>query len=195
MSAKSRTEMMEATRLKLLATGRRQFGSIGYANTAMDALTGKVGLTRGALYHHFGDKKGLFWAVYQQLDSELNARLSAVSARAEFNWQALEMCCNAFLEFALEEEIVRIYLSDAAGILDAEQLARSELACLHQFAKMLNVLMAEDIIGVSSPEVSARLLHGGLCETALWIAQSQDKQKALKEGQRTLSVWLTSLRI
>lgn len=75
MARKARTEMIEETRQKLVAAARRQFGSVGYAETVMDDLTAQAGLTRGALYHHFGDKKGLFLAVVQAIDSEMDARI------------------------------------------------------------------------------------------------------------------------
>ncbi len=39
----------------------------------MDEIAASVNLTRGALYHHFGDKQGLFTAVVEQIDS-LNER-------------------------------------------------------------------------------------------------------------------------
>lgn len=54
---------MAETRKKLIQVARRAFGEYGYADTSMDKLTAEAGLTRGALYHHFGDKKGLFAAV------------------------------------------------------------------------------------------------------------------------------------
>lgn len=69
--------MIEETRAKLLDAARQAFGSVGYAQTSMDELTASVGLTRGALYHHFGDKKGLLQAVVQQIDAELDAQPSA----------------------------------------------------------------------------------------------------------------------
>lgn len=61
MSHKPRAEMIEETRTKLIRAARQQFGKAGYAATVMDDLTAQAGLTRGALYHHFGDKKGCFW--------------------------------------------------------------------------------------------------------------------------------------
>ena len=63
MAPKARAQMIEETRNKLLEAGRQAFGSVGYAQTSMDELTASAGLTRGALYHHFGDKKGLLQAV------------------------------------------------------------------------------------------------------------------------------------
>ena len=56
---------------KLIEVARRAFAEYGYADTSMDKLTAEAGLTRGALYHHFGDKKGLFAAVVDQIDSEM----------------------------------------------------------------------------------------------------------------------------
>ena len=55
--------MIAETRAKLVAAARQAFGSIGYAAASMDDFTAEAGLTRGALYHHFGDKKGLLQAV------------------------------------------------------------------------------------------------------------------------------------
>lgn len=62
---------MAETRKKLIEVARRSFTTYGYAETSMDKLTAEAGLTRGALYHHFGDKKGLFAAVVDQIDSEM----------------------------------------------------------------------------------------------------------------------------
>ena len=68
---KPRSEMIAETRAKLLAAGRKAFGSIGYAEASMDDFTAEAGLTRGALYHHFGDKKGLLLAVVAEIDAEM----------------------------------------------------------------------------------------------------------------------------
>ena len=59
MAGRKRAEMMEETRRKLLQAARQAFAEKGYAASSMDELTADVGLTRGALYHNFGDKTGL----------------------------------------------------------------------------------------------------------------------------------------
>lgn len=84
MVRRTRAEM-EETRATLLATARRVFSEHGYAATSMDDLTAQAGLTRGALYHHFGDKKGLLAAVVAQLDAETDVRLQAIDR--------LRRCC------------------------------------------------------------------------------------------------------
>ena len=61
-----------ATRAALIAAGRERFGLVGYHGTGTHDLVALASVTRGALYHHFGDKKDLFEAVFLQLDEELN---------------------------------------------------------------------------------------------------------------------------
>ena len=74
----SRASMIEATRAKLIAAARKAFAQHGYAQASMDELTAQAGLTRGALYHHFGGKPGLLAAVVAQMDAEMDERLEAV---------------------------------------------------------------------------------------------------------------------
>ena len=96
MAHKPRAEMIAETRAKLLEAGRKAFGTIGYAEASMDDFTAEAGLTRGALYHHFGDKKGLFEAVLIQIDAEMTARMEAASASAPTRWQGLVDECNSY---------------------------------------------------------------------------------------------------
>ena len=86
MARRLRADMIAETRASLIAAARKAFGEVGYAAASMDDLTAAAGLTRGALYHHFGDKKGLFAAVIDQIDAEMTVRLRAVSDRAEDRW-------------------------------------------------------------------------------------------------------------
>ncbi|TGQ53563.1 TetR family transcriptional regulator, partial [Mesorhizobium sp. M4B.F.Ca.ET.211.01.1.1] len=101
MVRRTRAEM-EETRATLLAAARRLFSEHGYAGTSMDDLTAQAGLTRGALYHHFGDKKGLLAAVVAQLDKETDLRLQAISDTADDAWEGFVQRCRAYLEMALE---------------------------------------------------------------------------------------------
>ena len=77
--------MIEDTRARLIASARRAFATQGYANTSMDDFTARAGLTRGALYHHFGDKKGLrrYGHAYVPLDESLSRVVIDLSGRPE----------------------------------------------------------------------------------------------------------------
>lgn len=55
------------TRLHLIETATSLFGDLGYAGTPLEEVVAHAGLTRGALYHHFKDKRALFDEVVDQL--------------------------------------------------------------------------------------------------------------------------------
>ena len=144
MVRRTRAEM-EETRATLLATARKAFGEQGYADASMDDLTAQVGLTRGALYHHFGDKQGLLAAVVEQIDAEVDERLKAITAHAQDPWQGFRSRCRAYLEMALEPEIQRIVLRDARAALGGA-LPQSQRHCIASMQALIADLMAQGIV-------------------------------------------------
>ena len=150
MSQKPRAEMIEQTRAKLIASARQAFASQGYGNTSMDDFTAQVGLTRGALYHHFGDKKGLLAAVVAQLDSEADSRLDAISADASDPWTGFQQRCTAYLQMAQEPEIQQILLLDAPAVL-GELTLSLQLDCIATLTRLLQQLIDEHYIPAFKP--------------------------------------------
>jgi AcrR family transcriptional regulator len=49
---------------RILRAGREQLLARGYADVTMQEIADAVGLTKAAIYYHFGDKEGLFEAIY-----------------------------------------------------------------------------------------------------------------------------------
>lgn len=190
---RSRAEMIEATRAKLLATARLAFREAGYAATSMDDFTAAAGLTRGALYHHFGDKKGLLAAVVEQIDSEMDQRLAAISAQAPDAWTALRGRCRAYLEMAAEPEIRRIVLQDARAVLGAAADA-SQSQCLASLSALLQALMDQGVIEPAPLQALARLINGSLVESAFWIAQDAEDGPRLAQALQALDLLLRGLR-
>ena len=66
-----REENARATRSVLLATGRELFAERGFAGAGIEEIAARAGVTTGALYHHFGNKRGLFRAVAEGMEVEL----------------------------------------------------------------------------------------------------------------------------
>ncbi|QCI64009.1 TetR/AcrR family transcriptional regulator [Phreatobacter stygius] len=194
MSHKPRSVMIAETRAKLVGAARHAFGTVGYAEASMDQFTAAAGLTRGALYHHFGDKKGLLEAVIAEIDAEMNVRLSAVSRSAADRWQGFVAECTAYIEMALEPEIQRIVLRDGPSVLGDPSTWPSQSECIRSLSAGLQRLAEDGVIVPVNPEAVARLLNGAMLQAALWIAHAQDPQATSEKAVGAFRALLDGLR-
>ena len=192
---KPREEMIAETRAKLIAAGRQAFGTVGYAAASMDDFTAGAGLTRGALYHHFGDKKGLLQAVVQQVDAEMSVRLNRISAEAPNRWQGFVEECVAYIEMALEPEIQRIMFRDGPAVLGDISQWPTNNGCIAALSRSIERLKADRVMADIDTEAAARLINGASSHAALWIAKSDDPEETSKRAVKGFRTLLEGLRI
>lgn len=145
----------------------------------MDELTADAGLTRGALYHAFGDKKGLLAAVIAQLDGEMADRLREVREAAGDTWSGLIAEGSAYIRAALDPEVQRIMLLDGPAVLGDPSSWPGEQACLAVTIQTLRLLRDEGVLGPVDVEAAARLLNGAALTAALWVAASANPAEVL----------------
>ncbi|MEI7085688.1 TetR/AcrR family transcriptional regulator [Pectobacterium versatile] len=193
MVRRTRAEM-EETRATLLATARKVFSERGYADTSMDDLTAQASLTRGALYHHFGDKKGLLAAVVEQIDAEMDERLQVISDTAEDAWEGFRRRCCAYLEMAREPEIQRIVLRDARAVLGGAS-PDSQRHCVESMQRLIDNLIRQGVVADVDPQALASLIYGSLAEAAFWIAEGEEGNARLAQGVAALELLLRGLLV
>lgn len=182
MPPKRRLELMEENRAKLVAAARKAFAEKGYAAASMDELTAEAGLTRGALYHNFGDKRGLLAAVVNQIDAEMAAQAQETGARAEDSWEALLAEGVAYIEMALVPEVQRIVLLDGPAVLGDPSQWPSQNNCLQATKRTVGQLIAQGVLKPVDIEAAARLLNGAALNAALWVAASADPEEVLPKA-------------
>lgn len=180
--AKRRAETMAENRAKLLAAARKAFAEKGFAAAAMDELTAEAGLTRGALYHNFGDKRGLLAAVVHQIDADMAARAQQAGARAADPWEGLLAEGAAYIEMALDPEVQRIVLLDGPAVLGDPSQWPSQNSCLAATRQTVARLIAEGVMKPVDAEAAARLLNGAALNAALWVAASDDPEDVLPKA-------------
>ncbi len=177
-----RLETMEENRNKLVAAARRAFADKGFAAASMDELTADVGLTRGALYHNFGDKRGLLAAVVHQIDSEMALRAKEIARRADGDWQRLLAEGEAYIEMALDPEVQRIVLLDGPAVLGDPSKWPSQNSCLAATRQTVAALLERKVIKPLDEEAAARLLSGAALNAALWVAASDNPTEVLPKA-------------
>ena len=177
-----RAAAMAENRAKVIRAARKAFATQGYADASMDELTASVGLTRGALYHNFEDKKGLLWAVVAQIDGEMAERLRAIREQAPTLWQGLLAEGSAYIEMALDPEIQRIMLLDGPAVLGDPSKWPGENACLDITMRTIRSLIEEKVVKPVDVEAAGRLLNGAALSAALWVAAADDPRTVLNKA-------------
>ncbi|EBA12336.1 TetR/AcrR family transcriptional regulator [Roseobacter sp. CCS2] len=184
----TRAEQMEVTRSKLLAAAKVAFASHGYAGASMDDLCAAAGVTRGALYHNFGDKKGLLMAVVQQMDADIAARADATVCSIADDWDRFVAAGIAYIQLAQESDVQRIVLLDGPAVLGDPSAWPSQNACLRATTETIRALQQAERVRPVDPEAAARLLCGAAFDTALWVAASHNKDAVMAKAMHAFQV-------
>ncbi|MEM9515250.1 MAG: TetR/AcrR family transcriptional regulator [Actinomycetota bacterium] len=112
----------DVTRAELLTSGRQAFAEHGYTAAKTGEIVGQFGLTRGALYHHFDNKQGLFEAVVEQLQQDLTEEVNRRAASVDGDaLQRLRAGTQAYLDFSLRSDARRILMTDGPAVLGWER--------------------------------------------------------------------------
>jgi AcrR family transcriptional regulator len=185
-SATRRTQAQRtaATRARLLEAGRQLFATDGYAAVPTQAIVDAAGVTRGALYHQFDDKSGLFAAVYEAVERDLVTRIGAgiVAAEPADQLAAMRIGARLFLEECSAPDVQRIVLIDAPAVLGWELWREVGMKYgLGVIEAMLAQAMADGVIPDQPLRPTAHVLLGALDEAALYISRAADSDEALQQ--------------
>jgi AcrR family transcriptional regulator len=191
--SRTQAERLAATRAALLKAARTIFAEQGYQAAATEEIVRRARVTRGALYHHFEDKRALFDAVVSDVSREIAEKIDAMTPMDD-PLKALIVGTGAFLDACLDPAVRRIYLIDAPAVLgwhrwreiDAPQGVRS----LRDGVSAMLTARPDDALSV---DATTFLLAGAFNEAALWIAEAKDEKAARRAMDRSLAALIELL--
>lgn len=185
-----------ATKSRLEKVARELFAARGFEAVSAEELVAEANVTRGALYHHYEGKEGLFAAVVETVMRELHAELARETAALTDPLLALERGIGVFLKACSEPSVQRILLIDAPAVLGwqkwREMDAKYGLGLVKQ---ALSAAMAMELLQRREVDVLAHLLLGSLTEAAMVIARSPNPAKTRKSAERALSSIIEAWRV
>src|SRR5215207_5695805 len=190
-----KAQQSEATRALLIAESRRLFAERGYAGVGTEEIVRAAGVTRGALYHHFGGKEDLFRAAFEDVERDLAQRVAARAATGGDPLEALHAGVQAFLDACEDPAVQRIALIDAPSVLGWEQWREIDLK--YGFGLMhgaLEAAMEAGLIERQPVRALAHLLLGALDEAALLVARADDHGQTRREVGHAIARHLDALR-
>lgn len=195
-SSRTKAAQREATTRQLIEIAREHFTRDGYASAATEEIVAQAGVTRGALYHHFGSKEGLFLAVLHEVQREVAEQVSTAADSAGDNgWDVLKAGCRAFLEASLAPQVRRILLVDAPAVLGWEAWRQADAeGAFPLLREGLAQFQQEGALQGLSVDALAHLLSGAMNEAALWVSQSDQPDAALEAAVTSLDALIDGLR-
>ncbi len=185
--SRTQAERLAATRAALLKEARAIFATAGYEAAATEEIVKRAKVTRGALYHHFKDKRDLFEAVVEEVARGIATTIDDTAVPSRTPLETLVEGMRAFLDACLDPAVRRIYLIDAPAVLGWHRWR--EIDAPHG-VRSLREGIAAVLEAQPDPALAIEpltfMLSGASNEAALWVAEAEDEKSARRAVDRTL---------
>jgi AcrR family transcriptional regulator len=191
-----KSEKSEATRGALLAAARRLFTERGYASTPTEEIVRQAEVTRGALYHHFEDKRGLFLCVLEGLLQEVAMRtVDAATAAEGTAWERMQAGLEAYLRASLDPAVQQIVIQDGPAVLGWRDWGKVNSSYgLNLVGSALAKAIEEGVMKPASVETIAHLLSGAIGEGVSIVQHAEDRERALADVLESFGLLLDGLK-
>lgn len=181
----------EATRAALVVAARACFVRDGWNATTLDGVALAAGTTKGAVYHHFKDKKALFQAVYESLSQEL---VRAIVERDAALGPGIQGALRAFLLHAAKDSYRTVLFTEGPGVLGSATCREIDL---RYSLGLLNQLVEDNL----SPKVRdaggtgliATLMLALVIEAGHILAETREPQQTTQRLEFLLARMLSAL--
>jgi len=187
-----REENAEATRAALIAAARRAFAANGFSGADVGAIAAEARVTTGAIYHHFGSKKGLFQAVAEAIETEILTK--AETGAGELSWSFLTTAFARLIDLCAAPDIQRIIFAEGPQVLgpDAWRALEGRYA-VGAVTGVLTFLMSQGVVRQAPIELVARLMVAILREASAEVARTGGDPEARAEVARLTEGFLETL--
>ena len=185
----------QATRDALVTAGFELFTERGYSEVGTEEIVERAKVTRGALYHHFEDKRDLFRAVHERVEVSLVEGIAAEMEGVSDPWQVIVTGMRALLDACDEPAVKQIALVDAPAVLGWREWR--EIDERYGLGLMKAALGGAIDAGVLRPaplDALSHLMLGALAEAAFVITNAEDPAAAREEAEGALFALLEGLR-
>jgi AcrR family transcriptional regulator len=186
----ARIQQGTETQKTLRREARKLFTKKGYSGANTEELVGSARVTKGALYHHFSNKKELYHAVVEDVERELVQTLEAAGAGRK-PWERLRAMCHAYIDACRDPALARMLVLEAPVVLGWKTWCILEQK--YEVAAFARVL--DEAGALSEPaETLAQVILGALTTGARVVATADDPKKAGAEVEKTIDRLIAGLR-
>ncbi|SQI31731.1 TetR family transcriptional regulator [Rhodococcus coprophilus] len=162
------------TRTALLDAALEVFLRDGYAAAATEDIVAVAGVTRGALYHHFANKRDLFRGVVERVQREAEQTLHP--GEVDDRWEGFTKAVLASLDVVNDQPTRRLLLIEAPAVLGWTEVREAHRHSTLRIVEEMLATLAPETHRSSSTRTSvlAHLLVAAVEEAMLYLAHSDD---------------------
>lgn len=166
------------------------FATRGFGEVSVDDVAAATGVTRGAVYHHYGSKAGLFRAVAARRQTQVAEEVVAAAERAGSGpVDQLRAGSHAFLDAITAPPAFRVLLVDAPTVVGWDEWRHLDATAsgAHLRDALRSVGVADELLDATTAQLS-----GAMNEAALHIARHPDPGGARIHAHTVLDQILSS---
>lgn len=196
MQKLAKADQAELTKSKLISVAKRYFTKYGYAHTASEDIVAAAQVTRGALYHHFNGKEGLFIAVLIEIQISIRHTVEIDIRKTSSSFEKLQQFCHSYVKALNQPDVLQISLIDAQTVIGWHKWNElNEQYSLQLLMEIIDELVATHIIKPYTVVSLTTLLAGAMHQIVLWSVGQKHPDIALAEATAALEEMLLSLRV
>jgi AcrR family transcriptional regulator len=159
------------TRRSLIRAARELFLKKGFAEASTPELVKAAGVTRGALYHHFEDKKAVFQAVVENELAEVAGAIANSTSIQETAMAALKSGTQAYFDAMLVPGRAQLLLVEGPAALGVQTMKQiNDISAGQTLQHGLEAAMASGEIRPLPLSALTALLDAAFDRAALEIA-------------------------
>jgi AcrR family transcriptional regulator len=161
-----------ATQQRILDAATEVFATRGFTAATMADVVAGSGASIGSIYHHFGGKRELFLAIFEQMANAVDRRIDAAMHEAGEGAEPLrvfELHVRAYLEAMWENRRLARVLSSGDTPAGFEIARRSRMTAA--FCSWMAVLELDKSL---RGQLLSRVLVATMAESSLMVAGCED---------------------
>jgi TetR/AcrR family transcriptional regulator, fatty acid metabolism regulator protein len=144
------------TRERIVRSAVAVFARKGYHRATVDDIVRESGTSKGAVYHHFGNKEALFVALVDDFAARLAGAVAAAIEQSHGAVGKIEAGLRAGLEtFAAHRDLAHIILLESTSVGPAYQAKRAEIH--GRFAALIQGYLDQAVAERTIPPLDTRI--------------------------------------
>lgn len=190
----SNKDSLEATRRVFLDIAHREFSTKGYYGASTADIVDESGMARGSLYYHFGDKKGLFKAVYEQAMTDMRDQVVKKTTTMPDSWDRFMTAALLMLDLCMKNEVRRLIVDVHTALTYRERFDILQKTLLLELRNLLTGVLADGHFKGHEPNTLMMMVFGIISESGRSFELSDDVVQTRKALGDTFTLFMERAR-